>query len=317
MQISEPKVAIFGSPTCPALARRRPRGTHTQAAESTVDDVLTELLGDFDRLIPLDSDSSKASNGVASSSEQAQKISDEADKGVHVAEPVLAPTAACQATWRPTASHCSSLLSVRAGAGCATFHAGEHAQFTKQHPCPETAPKFVAPLFPDSSYAREQTAGYRASALLCAARFHDDLFGTQVLDPAFDMLPQMSLLGQQPRNTVVGSIHLRRGLQSLQVGTRLLTLHHAEVDTRSWTASEDLFCLDDDPKILQPVTQHLRSCWSGNQVLSSLAFSFSGVHIRGDKCACSVRLVPASALLKHIYCSHVDSPYSCFNDVPT
>lgn len=274
MQNSEFKT-VFSSSACPALARHS-RGRRAQAAESqaAVDAVIEGLIGDFDR-VPLDSDSSDISNGVSNGvstpSEQgshARESSAENAEAFHISE---AEPWSCEATWRPSRSYGSTVLSVRAGVGCVSFHDGrivpmERVPMAAEQSCPEYAENIRPQLFPNSTYARDTELSCRVSALLCAARLHDDVFGTKVLDPAFDMSSQKPQLGQQPPKTAGGQT-LTKALDSLQIHTELLTLQHAVADTREWTARSELFCLEDDAKIFQPITQHLGSCWSGKQVL--------------------------------------------------
>ena len=275
MQNNELKV-VFGS--CPALARHS-RDVYAQAAEHSsgsgaVDAVVQDLLGDFDR-VPLDSNSSLTDNGVSGQSvlgthdRECSPEEEEADLYISKVEP-----RACLATWRTGAMHASALpstvLSMRSGVGCASFRHGRGTAHAAARPAFHAhSAKPVSPLFPNSNHARDEEASFRVSVLLCSARLHDSLFFTRVLDPTLDMVSHGPRLGKPPPETSAGSSVLKKALESLQVRTELLTLHHATADPRAWTAREELFCIDDDVKVLKPITQHLGS-WSGGQVRSCL-----------------------------------------------
>lgn len=267
MQISECKVASGAAPY--RAAARTPRGNvHVQAQpDAAVDAVLHGLIGDFDRIL-LDSDNSNISYGVPE--KPSEQGSAEQGGSAPAGEEELRISSVPRASWRSTshaAAVASTVLSVRAGAGCASFyvrHSAKHAPAPQEQP--GTDEKLVSQLFPESSYARRQDHEYKVAALLCAARLHDDLFGSRVLAPEVGWPDGQPQLGQQPPKTTVGSIHLRKALEVLNIHTELLTLQQSSADERAWTAAEKLFCIEDDDRVLQPVTEHLGSCWSGMQV---------------------------------------------------
>lgn len=289
MQTNDSK-AWLSTLSCPTHRGQdnRPTCISARAPESTgaVDAVLQDLLGDFDRVtLPFDA---LPSDTLTGDSTDVQPAADDADVPpvTHEGEvtvPEVVPQqqsaqdepwahhqhAESAATWRTSAHHDGYVRSARAREGQLQFHSRQHA-FSKHIAYPKNDADPVRRLFPSSKYSKEQASACKVSAMLCAAQFHDALFDSSILDRTINLRSLKPQLGQHPPKTTTGSGRLRRALQSMDIQIELLTLHYASADDRQWTKKTDLFSVEDDVKILQPMTQHALACWSWEKVLSHL-----------------------------------------------